>query len=214
MSDQPLLWMTHPGIPGIESQVTTQDAFDEIWEAKGWELIPYGTDPIATPVHLTQADMPYLRDRAHHIGLDEPTTPVPSNRVDEAFITADITGITIDALNIDLLAGLAVDIPDLDVAVEIEARIAVSHSVANATVHAVLCKTSPTPTTILNSIGQYGFVALSAIGSKGISIAKARLPAHTPCTVQCYIAGTSGTAAVSAQVYSPCEITADKVKPV
>ncbi len=67
MADDELLWMTNPDIPGVESQVTTQEAFDLIWEAKGWELIPYGTDPIATPVHLSQADLPYLRDRAYHM---------------------------------------------------------------------------------------------------------------------------------------------------
>lgn len=31
--------MTHPDLPGDESAVTTQEAFNEVWSDKGWELV-------------------------------------------------------------------------------------------------------------------------------------------------------------------------------
>jgi hypothetical protein len=209
MSDD-FVWMTHPTLPGDEQQKTTQSAFDNVWDALGWEIVVYDpeNEPDVLPPHLTLADKPNLLHRANHVGLDDPLSPPSSTLVDRAEITADITGIVIDTLNIDLISGLAVDIPDLDVAVKLEASLAVSHSVANATINAALCFTSPTPTTILNSIGQFGFCALSAIGSKGLSRPTAFLPAHTPCTVQAYLAGTGGTAAISAQLYSECWLEA------
>jgi len=136
--------------------------------------------------------------------------PAPSRELDFAEITADITGITIDLFNIDLLSGLAVDIPDHDDVTYVQGQIAVSSSVANATINPILCKTVPTPGTILDSIGM-GFVALSAIGSKGNGLTFTRLPPHTPCTVQMYLSGTGSVAAVLAQLYARCNLRAVSV---
>jgi hypothetical protein len=285
--------MTHPGIPGIESQVTTQEAYDLIWDAKGWELIPYGTEPEVPPAHLTQAligapngiasldgtgkipsaQFPadiaignattlqtftaanlrtrsthtgtqsadtitdgttnkaflatertkltgiatsatanqtdaHLKDRANHTGLDTTTIPAATQEIAYAEITADITGIVVDALNIDLLSGLSVTIPNIAAVVYVQAMITTSSSVANAVMAAVLCKTSPTPTTILDTVGQMGFASCNAtIGSKTTSIPFARIPANTPCTIQVYLSG-AGTAAVHAQTYNRTHVRA------
>lgn len=285
--------MTNPDIPGIESQITTEEAFDLIWEPKGWELIPYGTDPVATPLHLDEsmlgvangvaeldatgkvpaAQLPtdialgnastlqtftaaqlrtrsthtgtesadvltdgttnkaflatertklagiatgatanqtdaYLRDRANHTGLDATTIPAASQEVAYAEITADITGIVVDSLNIDLLSGLSVTIPNIAAVVYVQAMITVSSTSTNAVMAATLCKTSPTPTTILDTVGMMGFTACNATASsKSTSMPFARIPANTPCTIQCYLSG-AGTATVHAQTYNRTHIRA------
>lgn len=138
----------------------------------------------------------------------EAVIPVaPTSEVAYAQITADLAGMTIDALNIDLVTGLAVTIPSIARPVYVFANVTVHHSVANAVIQPLLCKTSPAPATILDALG-IGFLPLTTAGAKGQAFVMARIPASTPCTVQFYLSGTAGTATVTAQSYYPSKIWA------
>lgn len=133
--------------------------------------------------------------------------PAPSTEIAYAEITAN-QAFTVDALNIDLVSGMAVTIPDVDVPVYVQALIGVTHSVASAVSNAVLCKTDPAPTTILNALAM-GFTCTTTAGNQSNCAVMARIPANTPCTVQLYVAGTGGTLTVLGQTYAPSKIWAE-----
>jgi hypothetical protein len=132
--------------------------------------------------------------------------PAPSTEIAYAQITAD-QAFTVDALNIDLVSGLAVTVPDLAVPVYVHALISAKHSATSAVVNAVLCKTSPAPSTILDALAM-GFACCTTIGNQANCAVVARLAAHSPCTVQLYAAGTAGTMTVLGQTYAPSKIWA------
>jgi hypothetical protein len=140
------------------------------------------------------------------VGGTSSTGPAASTEVDYAEITAN-QAFTVDALNIDLVSGLAVTIPDLAVPVYVHGLISTTHSVASAVGNAVLCKTDPAPSTILNALAM-GFVCHTTAGNQANCAVVARLPANTPCTVQLYVAGTGGTLTVLGQTYAPAKIWA------
>jgi hypothetical protein len=114
-------------------------------------------------------------------------------------------GFTVDTLNIDLVAGLAVTIPAVAEPAWVEALIAFRHSVTSAVGNAILCRTDPAPTTILNALGM-GFACVTTIGFQTNCLVWCRIAPNTPCTVQLYVAGTAGTLTVLGQTYAPQRI--------
>lgn len=38
-----MAFMTHPGLPKADPATVTEDAFHEVWEKKGWQLVQPGT---------------------------------------------------------------------------------------------------------------------------------------------------------------------------
>lgn len=141
-----------------------------------------------------------ISDFAAAVGAAIPVAP--SQTVFRVKNTTSQTGIVIDSLNIDLLTGYSGTVPDLNVPVVVMGLIPVSHSVANVELNPVICKTSPAPTTILDSLAM-GFQNTTTIGRKGNCLVWVVLEPNTPCTVQLYLSGTGGTAAVPVQTYAP-----------
>lgn len=138
-------------------------------------------------------------------GLYVPGTPTPSIEVFNATISADITGIVVDTLNIDVVSGLNGVIPNYTVPICMEANVAISHSVANANVFACIALSSAT---IVTGILHAAFQSLTAIGTKGTCKPFVRLPAASPGTYAVFIGGDAGTAAVKAQSYYKCNFRA------
>jgi hypothetical protein len=43
-----MAFMTHPDLPKADPAITTEDAFREVWEKKGWRLVQSETTPAPT----------------------------------------------------------------------------------------------------------------------------------------------------------------------
>lgn len=151
-------------------------------------LVPQGvTTELATAVVLDPST-----------GLYVPGTPTPSIEVFNATIQADITGIVIDSLNLDLVTGLNGVVPNYTVPVCMEANVTLSHSVVNANVLACI---APSGSTIVTQILDGAHGNLGATTSRVRCKPFVRLPAASPGTYAVYICGDGGTAAVRAQSY-------------
>jgi hypothetical protein len=140
------------------------------------------------------------------VGGTSSTGPAPAVEGDYVSRQTNFGPATIAALTLVTVTGWQVEVPDLDTVVYVYAECIVSHSVANAEVALVLCKTVPAPATILDAIGTK-YVCLNATaGRKSTAAARARLAPNTPCTVQAYLAGTAGDATITAASYAEAPI--------
>lgn len=138
-------------------------------------------------------------------GLYVPGTPTPSIEIFNATIQADITGIVIDSLNLDLVTGLNGVVPNYTVPVCLEANITLSHSVANANVIACIALSGSTIVTqILHAYHQ----VLGGTATRATCKPFVRLPAASPGTYAVYLCGDAGTAAVRAQSYYKANLRA------
>lgn len=57
--------ITHPGLEGEETHECPRDAFEEVWKAKGWEIVE---EPV-TDVDLTVLKVGELKDLAAERGI-------------------------------------------------------------------------------------------------------------------------------------------------
>ena len=48
--------MTHPNLPKTSPAVTTEDAFHQVWEKRGWKLVQPAPEPVTVPVTLTKPE--------------------------------------------------------------------------------------------------------------------------------------------------------------
>lgn len=160
---------------------------------------PAGTADLPTSLTVNITGPPVLTVTGLLVG------PAAGTEVDYAEITADTAGITVDSFNLDVVPGLAIDVPDLDVPVYITAQMALSHSVANAKVFGGIALTGGV--TVLDGLAS-GPVVLGAIGSQNNSVVIVRRPPHSVGTYQAYVYGDAGTLTVKAQTYYPSKMWA------
>lgn len=54
----PTVIMTNPNLPGDERAITSQEAFDQVWSGKGWELVEDEPAVQAAPEPTPPVDAP------------------------------------------------------------------------------------------------------------------------------------------------------------
>lgn len=156
------------------------------------------TYPIAVPVGVTT----YLYSAVAidpATGLYVPGTPAPSAEVFFQTVSADITGIVIDTINLDGVTGLTgAVVPDYAVPVYLEAQVTFSHSVVSASVAVGIALSSAT---IVTGLLDAKFACCTVIGNKASARAFVKLPAHSPGTYSTFVVGDAGTLTVKAASY-------------
>jgi hypothetical protein len=145
-----------------------------------------------------------------HVIRDEAVTPLPvpepSNEVDAAERTSNLTVGSFNGFNIIAVTGMVVTVPDLDRPCYIDCQLWMEHAAtANANLATMIGVTG------LTTIGTQVAAGIGFVGAQGKEtspFARARVPAHSPGDYQAYVySDTSGNVTTIASEASPLRIT-------
>ena len=99
MPPEPVVGITNPNIPGLEIQFVTLAAFEEVWEARGWEIAEIGLQPdVVYSIPSSEKGAPFgvatLDEFGNVVQLATGPTGGISEAEAEAMIAAAIAEIT------------------------------------------------------------------------------------------------------------------------
>lgn len=149
---------------------------------------------------------PYNEHTIRDEAVDALPVPEPSNEVDAAERTSNLTVGSFNGFNIIAVTGMVVTVPDINRPCYIDCQLWMEHAAtANANLATMIGVTG------LTTIGTQIAAGIGFVGAQGKEtspFARARIPAHSPGDYQAYVySDTSGNVTTIASTANPLRIT-------
>lgn len=168
-------------------------------------VVGAGIDQFSDDIIVPSGGGPYVLEDVLADSLAALPTPVATNDLDRATLTANFGPTAVNLLSIVAVTGLVVDVPDLAVGCYVKATALMSHSAANAAVVLVI---APVGASITTDPMQQATATLGAAATKETVVCELYLPAHSAGSYQVFVLGTSGNLTVEASADAVASLVA------